>query len=188
MFGWKNFRSELWRYCSAVFQLWELLLRSLMPFRFTQLCMWSFSFPVGGFALWAQCFLLCFKKFIIFFENFTDFSLCWVFVSAWAFSLASGRRGCSLTMGCRLLLAMVSLVVECGHQGALASGSPWPHVLPFSPSLTEFHFSPLSLCICCLLYLTCSFLRQPPGLPCTSFWSQFRCQFWKKHSLSSSLR
>lgn len=83
-----------------------------------------------------------------------------------------------------------STVLTTGYkiQGALASWSPWPHVLPFSPSLTEFHFPPLSLCICCLLHLTCSFLRQPPRLPCTSFWSQFRCQFWKKHSLSSSLR
>ena len=59
--------------------------------------------------------LFCFKKFINFLKIFTYFLLCWVFVSAWAFSLTSGRRGCSLTVMCRLLVAMVSRVVERGH-------------------------------------------------------------------------
>ena len=126
MFGWKNFPSELWRYCSSVFQLWVLLLRSPMLSRSTQLCMWSVLLFLSlcgslGFALWAQCFLFCFKKFVIFLKIFIYFSLSWVFVSEWAFSLASGQRGYSLIVGSRLFIAVVSHVVDHGHQGALAS-------------------------------------------------------------------
>ena len=79
----------------------------------------AFSFPLWkfGFCSLSPVFfaLFCFKKFINFLKIFTYFLLCWVFVSAWAFSLTSGRRGCSLTVMCRLLVAMVSRVVERGH-------------------------------------------------------------------------
>ena len=51
-------------------------------------------------------------SFPLWFLNFIYFWLCWVFIAVGGLYLVSASRSCSPVVVCRLLIAVVSLVVE----------------------------------------------------------------------------